>query len=266
MNIMIIGGTSGMGLALARHYLALGHTVAIAGRNLSKLPEPELRTQQINLHSYQFDIANRASVEESIHHFVDHGRRKLDLLIVTAGTYFNSRTQPLDENATSALLRTNVSGLNHAFEIASAYMQKQGGGQLVAVSSIAGLMNDYPGASAYSATKRAVLALCDCYRKALSPFSIAVTAIVPGYVDTEKLRQLNNGDASHKPFIMSEARAVAHIVSAIESRQAIRIFPWQMRLIVAFLSLLPLHRLWLKQPPSPQPAQPAAPTSPTYPD
>ncbi|MFX5693503.1 hypothetical protein ABTE17_22750, partial [Acinetobacter baumannii] len=73
--------------------------------------------------------------------------------------------------------------------------------------------------SLYSATKRSVLNLCDTYRIALKPFSIAVTAIVPGYMDTAKLRDLNDGDASHKPFILSEEKAVRLIVEAIAERR-----------------------------------------------
>ncbi len=244
---MIIGGTSGMGLALAKHYLSLDHTVAVCGRDLSKLATSFLQSAPSKLQTYQFDIANRADMETALQHFTENSLRSLDLLVVTAGTYFNSRTQPLDAAATLALLRTNVSGLHHAFELASKQMLHQGFGHLVAISSIAGLLKDYPSASAYSATKRAVLANCDCYRKALAPFEIAVTAVVPGYINTEKLRQINNGDASHKPFLMSEARALQHIVSAIERRQSVRVFPWQMRYIVALLNFLPLHRLWLKR-------------------
>jgi short-subunit dehydrogenase len=243
---MIVGGTSGMGLALATHYLEHKHTVAICGRDLGKLSAIDIQTNYPELRAYELDIANRENLEAALADFLKGGECALDLMIVTAGTYFNSRTQPLDRAATHSLLRTNVSGLNHAFELASHWVLKQQSGHLVAVSSMAGLLNDYPGASAYSATKRAVLALCDCYRKALAPFSIAVTAIVPGYVNTEKLRCFNDGNASHKPFIMSESQAVDCIVNAIEQRQAVRIFPWQMRLVVGLLNAFPLHRLWMK--------------------
>jgi short-subunit dehydrogenase len=244
---MIVGGTSGMGLALAKHYLERQNTVAICGRDICKFYVKDLQKKYPELRVYALDVAIRENLEAALSDFVKDGECTLDLLIVTAGTYFNSRIHPLDSLETHALLRINVSGLNHAFELASHWMLKQQSGHLVAVSSIAGLLNDYPGASAYSATKRAVLALCDCYRKTLAPFSIAVTAIVPGYVDTERLRFLNDGDASHKPFIMSESRAVEYIVDAIDRRQLVRIFPWQMRLIVGFLNIFPLHRLFRRR-------------------
>ncbi|MBC3918955.1 SDR family NAD(P)-dependent oxidoreductase [Undibacterium sp. CY18W] len=234
MNIMIVGGTSGIGLALARYYLQRGDRVAVCGRDLQRLPA-DLH-DAVGAVTFQFDIADRAAVAQAMDDFAVQG---LDILIVTAGIYFNTRSHLLDEATSLRMLQTNVSGLNHAFELAATKMLKQKSGQLVAISSIAGLLHDYPGASVYSATKRSVLSLCDTYRMALKPFSIAVTAIVPGYVDTAKLRALNEGDASHKPFIMSEQKAVGLIADAIAGRKDRLVFPWQMKWLVGVLNLLP---------------------------
>lgn len=242
MRVMILGGTSGIGWALAQHYLQRGHIVAIGGRNLARIasgpycPHPRLQ-------AYQLDIADRQSLVQALDSFAAHG---LDLLIVAASVYFNSRSHSLDAGTTLQMIRTNVSGLSHALELAAQKMLQQQSGHLVAISSVAGLLHDYPGASLYSATKRSVLSLCETYRIALKPFSIAVTAIVPGYVDTAKLRALNGGDASHKPFILTEPQAVALIVTAIEKRQAISVFPWQMGYLIALLNRLPRALLRLR--------------------
>lgn len=232
MRVLILGGTSGIGLALARHYLQQGDTVAVCGRDLARLPA-DLPPQ---LQAYALDIGDPQALDMVFRHFAAPG---LDLLVVAAGFYFNSRHHPLDTATTLRMLRTNASGLNHAFERAAEKMLAQRAGHLVAVASIAGLLHHYPGASLYSATKRNVLSVCATYRVALQPFGIAVTAIVPGYIDTEKLRSLNGGDASHKPFLVSEAESVARIAQAIRARHAVYVFPWQMRWLVAVLNRLP---------------------------
>lgn len=245
MRLMIIGGTSGVGWALARHYLQRGHQVAICGRDLTRVDMHGVEAHShTNLRSYQLDIADRAAVA---HMLEDFAQEHLDLLIVTAGFYFNSRQHPLDADTSLRMLRTNVSGLNCAFELAAEKMLQQKSGHLVAVASVAGLLKDYPGASLYSASKRTVLSLSETYRIALAQFGIAVTAIVPGYIDTAKLRQLNNGNASHKPFIMPEPEAVVRIVAAIEERQEVCIFPWQMRWLIKFLNYLPSWLLGLRR-------------------
>ena len=242
MRVLILGGTSGIGLALARHYLAQGDEVAVCGRDLARLPT-DMQAQP-RLQAIALDMTDHTALARVVNDFAAHG---LDLLVVSAGFYFNTRHEPLDAATTLRMLQTNLGGLSRAFELAAEKMLAQKRGHLVAISSVAGLLHDYPGASLYSATKRSVLSVCDSYRAGLKPFGIAVTAIAPGYVDTAKLRALNGGDASHKPFILSEAQAVAHIVRAIQMRQAVAVFPWQMRWLIGLLNCLPSALLRLRR-------------------
>ncbi len=240
MRIFIFGGTRGLGLALAQHYLQNGHSVAIAGRNPVRadvIASPADR----KLQQFTLDIGDSSAVQAALN---DYAKTGLDLVIVTAGLYFNDRRHALDAAATRAMLETNVNGLSHVLQHASAYMLTQGCGQIVAVSSIAGLSSDYPAASVYSATKRSVLQLCDTYQRALAGFGISVTAVIPGYIDTARLRELNGGSAKHKPFLVSEAFAVETIVAAISARKRHCVFPWQMHLLVRMIGVLPK---WLQK-------------------
>ena len=235
-HVMIIGGTSGIGLGLARHYAGQGARVAICGRHPDKVAGlPLMRDGRVTAHVC--DIADRARVAAVVADFAAGG---LDLLIVSAGQYTDAAAIARDPAAALPVLRVNVGGLDHAFSAGAEAMMARGHGHLVAVASIAGLQRDYPGGSVYSATKRAAIAMCDAYRKALAPFGIAVTVIVPGYVDTARLRELNNGDASGKPFLMSEDEAIQRIAAAIARRDQRYVFPWQMHALVRLFNLLPL--------------------------
>jgi short-subunit dehydrogenase len=235
MRVMVIGGTSGIGLGLARHYWEQGARVAVCGRHPEKLDGVAFaRDSRFSVHAC--DIADRAAVARLVAQFAGEG---LDLLIVTAGQYTDAAAIARDRSSALPVLRVNVGGLEHAFSAAADAMMARGQGQLVAVASIAGLQDDYPNGSLYSASKRAAIAICDAYRKALAPFGIAVTAIVPGYVDTARLRQLNHGDASSKPFLMPEQEAVRRIAAAIARRDARCVFPWQMHALVRLFNLLP---------------------------
>lgn len=243
MRVFIFGGTRGLGLALARHYLHSGHSVAVAGRDPERVAvfAPEISSK---LRYFALDIADSNAVQYALTNYAIQG---LELVIVTAGLYFNDRQHALDAASTHAMLETNINGLSHVLQHASALMLAQGGGQIAAVASVAGLLSDYPGASVYSATKRNVLQLCDSYQRALSGFGIGVTTIIPGYIDTERLRELNGGSARQKPFLVSEAFAVEKIVAAIANREIRCAFPWQMHLLVRLINALPrwLQRLIL---------------------
>jgi len=238
-HALILGGTRGIGRALAGRYLERGYGVTVCGRSVERVRDwphahhPALRVVAL-------DIGDAAAVRAVVAEAGAGGT--LDVLIVTAGQYFDTRDHALDEVATLALLRTNVGGLATAFEAGAQRLLAQGHGRMAAVSSMAGLLKDYPGASVYGASKRAVLALCATWRKALAPFGIAVTALVPGYVDTARLRELNGGDARHKPFLMPEQAAADRMLAAIDDGRATAAFPWQMRLAVGLLNLVPRLR------------------------
>jgi len=235
MRVMIIGGTSGIGLALARHYAQKGAVLALCGRDPSRLDGHPI-TGQAGLRRYGFDIGDRAAVFDAVKDFAAEG---LDLLVVTAGQYADATALAQDRMRSLPVVRTNVSGLCHAFDAGTQAMLRNGRGQMVVVASIAGLLHEYPNGSLYSASKRAAIAISDTYRRALAPHGIGVTAIVPGYIDTQKLRDLNGGSAQRKPFLQSEEEAVRRIVRAIAERDAHCIFPWQLHAMVRVFNLLP---------------------------
>ncbi|UVW30401.1 SDR family oxidoreductase [Massilia sp. H6] len=238
---MIIGGTSGIGLALARHYAEQGAELALCSRDITRIDDHELRTDP-HVQTFQFDIADRAALIRALH---DFGKGGLDMLIVTAGQYADANDLASESGLGLQVVQTNIVGLVQAFETAAELMQRQGHGHLVAVASVAGLLEEYPGGSLYSASKRAAIGICDAYRKALRPYGIAVTTILPGYVDTAGLRKLNHGNARAKPFLRSEPDAVRRIVHAIEQRAERCIFPWQLHMMVRLFNSLPssLQRL-----------------------
>jgi NAD(P)-dependent dehydrogenase (short-subunit alcohol dehydrogenase family) len=236
-HALILGGTRGIGRALAGRFLERGYGVTVCGRHAQALQGWALAAHPA-LRVVTLDVADAAAVGQAVAQAGGPGST-LDVLVVSAGQYFNARDHALDQAATLHLLRTNVSGLSSAFEAGAQRLLAQGHGRMAAVSSMAGLLKDHPGASTYGATKRAVLALCATYRKALAPFGIPVTALVPGYVDTERLRELNGGDARHKPFLVSEQWAVERMLRAIDGGRPVDAFPWQMRLAVGVLNLVP---------------------------
>ncbi|MEW7851473.1 SDR family NAD(P)-dependent oxidoreductase [Massilia aurea] len=235
MRIMIIGGTSGIGLGLAAHYAAHGAELALCGRDVTRLDGHPLASAP-GVRTYAFDIADRAAVAGAMQ---DFGAAGLDMVIVTAGQYVDAAGLAAQPALGLRLAHTNIGGLVAAFDAAAAVMREQGRGQIVAVASIAGLLKAYPDGSLYSASKRAAIGICDTYRKALAPLGIALTTIVPGYVDTARLRELNDGDAGGKPFLLAEDDAIRRIVDAIERRAVRCVFPWQLHWLVRLFNLMP---------------------------
>ena len=92
MRIFITGGTTGLGAALAEHYLREKHEVGICGRDLSKIT-PELG-QFDSLKSYKVDVTDHGELGRAIAEF--SGKDGLDLVIANAGISVGSKSRFID--------------------------------------------------------------------------------------------------------------------------------------------------------------------------
>ena len=253
--VIIFGGTSGIGLALAVEHQRLGWQVIIIGSSADKIAT--INKQYPTFISYQCDLSQLPARQAL---FKQLQTQHFERIIYSAGWYLNERILTLGQADSSQMLAINLQAFHDVFMWASESLKKQQQQlnkahqkiaqhkhdnkpqypkpALICLSSIAGTMS-YPYSSLYAKCKQAMIATAHAYRMALTPFDIQVTCIASGYVDTQKLRELNAGDASHKPFIIDEATAVRHIMQAIIDDKALAIFPTPMRYLTKVLNTLP---------------------------
>jgi len=234
MKIFITGGTTGIGLELAKLYANRGDTVAICGRDLNKIPsDARALFQAKNVQCYQVDVGQREQVKEAVLAFVAKAQG-LDCMVANAGRSVGAKTRKPDFQAAIDIMETNVLGVLYSFEAAMAEFDRAKKGHLVAVSSVAGFVG-LPGAGAYSASKAAVLRLCESWSIDLKAENVDVTCICPGFIDTP-LTQKNDHSM---PFIMSAEMGAKLILRAIDRRCPLYVFPWQMRAVIALLDKMP---------------------------
>ncbi|MEC7118834.1 MAG: SDR family oxidoreductase, partial [Pseudomonadota bacterium] len=101
-HVVIIGGTSGIGLGLVQYYLAQGHQVSTCGRDLNKIPST-LRTNP-DLQAYRVDVTQ----PEQRSDFFDRVTQPIDLLFFCVGFYLNERVFDLDRASSQRMLSTNL--------------------------------------------------------------------------------------------------------------------------------------------------------------
>ena len=235
MNIFITGGTTGIGLALAKLYLEQGHRVGICARHLDKFPS-EIKNKYKQLKCYEVDVVNREELHAAI---LDFANGELDMVIANAGRSVGAKSKTPQFSVANDIIDINVKGVLNTFECALSLMLPKKKGHLVATASVAGFMG-LPGAGAYSASKAAVLKLCESYSLDLKRSGITVSAIAPGFIDTP-LTQKNN----HKmPFLMSSEKAAKLIKRALEKKKVLYVFPFRMKLVVGILEKMP--RSWYR--------------------
>lgn len=235
-SVFITGGTTGIGMELAKLYASRGWKVGVCGRDRLKFEE-SFSLPNENISFYQVDVANREEIKTAISDFSKS--IGLDLLIANAGIGYKFKTKIPDFEWSYKMVHVNLLGVMYAFEAALDVMIPQGKGQLVATSSIAGY-NGLPGVSAYSATKAAVQKYCESLHLDLRQFNIHVTTICPGFVDTP----LTQGNHHPMPFLIKAPKAAELIAKAIDKKKMIYAFPFFFSTIVRILGMLP--RTWYR--------------------
>lgn len=234
-SVFITGGTTGIGMELAKFYSKNGWKVGVCGREKSKYDEHFETYPDITF--YCVDVANRTELQNAITHFSKS--IGLDLLIANAGVGYKHKTKVPDFEYTYKMVHINLLGVMYAFESALNVMIPRGSGQLVAVASIAGY-NGLPGVSGYSATKAAVQKYCESLHLDMRQFGISVTTINPGFVDTP----LTKANQHPMPFLMNAPKAARLIARAIEKRKMTYHFPLFFASMVRLVGMLP--RTWYR--------------------
>lgn len=230
-KIYITGGNSGIGAALTRHYLKQGHQVAVCSRQNRPL-EGITQEESARLTSDQVNVLDKEALKESMNKFTtQHG--PLDLVIASAGVSQNKGNKKLDFNEVREVMDINFYGTLNTFEVAIPFLN-QASSQLVSISSVAGRMG-LPRVAGYSASKSALITLCESLSLDLASQNISCTCILPGFVDTPLTRKNRHA----MPFLMTSDKAALKIARAIEKKVPRYTFPLPMAIIVGILTILP---------------------------
>ncbi len=180
--VLVTGGSSGIGRAMARAADAAGARVALAGRSASRLNEvaSSLGNEALPLAA---DLTKpeeiRRVVQETIARF---GR--IDILLPNAGIYIPGEVADGDPDAWDELMAINVNSVFRLVHAVLPGMVKQGGGHILITSSISGheAIHWEP---IYSASKHAIQSFVHGLRRQVAKHNIRVGEIAPGVVLNE---------------------------------------------------------------------------------
>jgi NAD(P)-dependent dehydrogenase (short-subunit alcohol dehydrogenase family) len=179
MGVLITGGGSGIGLAAARHFAALGAKVTISGRRAETIAAAAAGA---GCHAVVGDVTVAADRQAMLDAALAHAGR-LDLLVNNAGNMLRGAIDALDEAAVLALFHSNVVGAMMLTGLATPHLAKAQGS--VVFLGSAHTRRAFPGASPYAATKAAVQALTQVLAAELGPQGIRANCVIPGGVLTE---------------------------------------------------------------------------------
>lgn len=184
-NVLISGGTSGIGFATAARFLLAGDNVMLLGRNEARGAKAIADLQASNpsgkVFYLQADVRHPKTCQRAVMKTIE----KLDglnILINSAGIYFEKTLEETTEIMYEALMSTNVKGLYFLTQAAMPHL-KESRGCVLNVASDAGVHGNYF-CTAYCASKGAVVLFTRALALEVARFGVRVNAICPGDVLT----------------------------------------------------------------------------------
>ncbi len=233
MKVVISGASSGIGLALARHYLECGATVAAFARR-GELLQALAAEFPDKVYCYTLDVRDAPAIQQAASDFMARVGVP-DIVIANAGVSRGTLTEYVEDEAVfQSIMDINVLGMVKTFQPFLGAMRNAKRGTLAGISSVAGFRG-LPGSGAYSASKAAAISYMESLRVELYGSGVKVVTLCPGYIKTP-MTEVNNYPM---PFILEAdvaARRMAHI---IDRGTSFAVVPWQMGMVGWLLKRLP---------------------------
>ena len=192
---VVIGGTSGIGRALAVGLARNGANVVAAGRRMSEIETAAAEIEAAGRRTLRHtaDATKRKSLD-ALRDAVMAAFGRVDILINAAGYTLKEPTAILAEEKWSALLDTNLTGVLRACQSFYSCLAQSGRGRIINIASLGSYLAFHQ-VAAYCAAKTAILSLTRSLACEWAADNISVNAIAPGVFPTEMNQRLVTGTA-----------------------------------------------------------------------
>lgn len=199
---IVIGGTSGIGLTLAKGLAIAGADVVATGRRQKLVEDIACEIMKLGRASLAMtcDVGNRSSVED-FSESVYRQFGKVDILVNSAGITQRKATLDVDEADWNQILDTNLTGTLRACQVFGRRMVERCYGRIINIASLTSQVAFHE-VAAYAASKAAVASLTKSLAIEWAPHGVCVNAIAPGVFRTDLNSALLDGTARGEECLM----------------------------------------------------------------
>lgn len=194
-NVLVTGGTRGIGRAIVEAFAKAGARVAFTYRSSTETADAlkaSLEADGVEVLAFQGDAASFEAANEAVSGVLK-AWGSLDVLVNNAGITRDNLMLRMTEADWDAVIETNLKSIFNFAKAAYRPMMKQRAGRIINVSSVVGVMGN-PGQTNYAASKAGIIGFSKSLAKELGRRGVTVNVIAPGYVATDMTADL--GDAA----------------------------------------------------------------------
>ena len=213
-SVLVTGGTRGIGLAIAREFLAAGDRVAVTYRS-GEVPEGMLGVKA--------DVTDASSIDAAFTE-VEAAHGPVEVLVANAGITRDTLLLRMSEEDFTDVVDTNLTGAFRVIKRASKGMIRLRRGRVVLISSVVGLYGS-PGQINYAASKAGLIGIARSLTRELGSRGITANVVAPGFINTDMTRALP--EQTQKDYLGSipagrfaEPEEVAKVVRWISGDEA----------------------------------------------
>ena len=199
---VVIGGTSGIGLALAKGLAVFGANVVATGRRpqLVANAASEIRALGRRTLDHPCDVTDRRSIESLLRE-IEKEFGGAQILVNCAGITKRAPTLEVNDSEWNQIMETNLTGTLRTCQVFAPGMIERGYGRIINIASLSSLLGLFE-VAAYGASKSAVASLTKSLAVEWAPHGVCVNAIVPGVFRTELNAALLDGTPRGAEFLM----------------------------------------------------------------
>jgi NAD(P)-dependent dehydrogenase (short-subunit alcohol dehydrogenase family) len=199
-RVIVTGGSTGIGAAIAERFLADGAKVCIWGQSQERLAAMTAKLPQLSAESV--DVADADAVDTAF----ERSRKSLgglDVLVCNAGISLRHDFIDIERKDFERILKVNLFGAFFVSQLAARHMLREGGGAILFTASTSGVIG-YRHYADYNASKGAMIALMRTMALELAP-KVRVNAVNPGYTLTPMQ------EAEYSPAMLQRVNDAIHM-------------------------------------------------------
>ena len=236
-RLWITGAGKGIGRAVALEYAARGWTVAVSARTTADLDALVQQAQAAQLPgrivAFGADVTDHDAMKQTFK-AIEHDLGCLDQVIFNAGTHIANPVGSFSVEPFRTIMEINFLGVVNGLAAVVPTFVERRSGHIAVVASEAGY-GGLPLASAYGASKAALINMCEALKPEMDAVGVLLTLINPGFVRTP----LTAKNTFPMPFLIDAETAARHIYGGMAKGKFEIAFPLPFVLILKILRLLP---------------------------